>query len=122
MTKALRDVFVVDAVRTPVGRHGGALAGVRPDDLAAIVIRELVRRVGGAVNPVSGIFTTHNGTATNGLDFEGQTNTVSFRPRSVARRPCASTARLAIVSGLVSRASTLNWKPCRCIAWGMLAW
>ncbi len=46
MTKALRDVFVVDAVRTPVGRHGGALAGVRPDDLAAIVIRELVRRVG----------------------------------------------------------------------------
>jgi 3-oxoadipyl-CoA thiolase len=46
MTKALRDVFVVDAVRTPVGRHGGALAEVRPDDLAAVVIRELVRRVG----------------------------------------------------------------------------
>jgi 3-oxoadipyl-CoA thiolase len=46
MTKALRDVFVVDAVRTPVGRHGGALASVRPDDLAALVIRELVRRTG----------------------------------------------------------------------------
>src|SRR5882724_9296739 len=44
MTKALRDVFVVDAVRTPIGRHGGALAEVRPDDLAALVIRELVRR------------------------------------------------------------------------------
>jgi 3-oxoadipyl-CoA thiolase len=42
----LRDVFVVDAVRTPVGRHGGALAEVRPDDLGAIVLRELVRRTG----------------------------------------------------------------------------
>jgi 3-oxoadipyl-CoA thiolase len=46
MTKALRDVFVVDAVRTPIGRHGGALAQVRPDDLGALVIRELVRRTG----------------------------------------------------------------------------
>jgi acetyl-CoA acetyltransferase family protein len=38
------DVFVLDAVRTPIGRHGGALAGIRPDDLAATVIAELVRR------------------------------------------------------------------------------
>jgi 3-oxoadipyl-CoA thiolase len=45
-TRALRDVFVVDAVRTPIGRHGGALAEVRPDDLGAVVIRELVRRTG----------------------------------------------------------------------------
>ena len=39
-----RDVFVVDAVRTPVGRLGGALAGVRPDDLAAVVIKALLER------------------------------------------------------------------------------
>jgi 3-oxoadipyl-CoA thiolase len=45
-TKAVRDVYVVDAVRTPIGRHGGALAEVRPDDLGALVIRELVRRTG----------------------------------------------------------------------------
>jgi acetyl-CoA acetyltransferase len=38
------DVFILDAVRTPIGRHGGALAGVRPDDLAAAVIAELVQR------------------------------------------------------------------------------
>ncbi|HVD14322.1 MAG TPA: thiolase family protein [Actinomycetota bacterium] len=38
------DVFVLDTVRTPVGRHGGALAGVRPDDLAAHVVRELLAR------------------------------------------------------------------------------
>jgi 3-oxoadipyl-CoA thiolase len=46
MTRSLRDVFVMDAVRTPIGRHGGALAEVRPDDLGALVIRELVRRTG----------------------------------------------------------------------------
>lgn len=38
------DVFIVDAVRTPVGRHGGALSSVRPDDLAATVVRSLVSR------------------------------------------------------------------------------
>ncbi len=35
---------IIDAVRTPVGRYGGALKDVRPDDLAALVIQELVRR------------------------------------------------------------------------------
>ena len=40
----MSDVFVLDAVRTPIGRYGGALAGVRPDDLAAHVVRSLVAR------------------------------------------------------------------------------
>jgi acetyl-CoA acetyltransferase family protein len=38
--------FVYDAVRTPFGRAGGALSGVRPDDLAAIVLRASVERTG----------------------------------------------------------------------------
>ena len=42
MSKAV----ILSAVRTPVGRHGGALAGVRPDDLAATVIAEAVDRAG----------------------------------------------------------------------------
>jgi 3-oxoadipyl-CoA thiolase len=42
----MREAVVVEAVRTPVGRHGGALAAVRPDDLAALVIREVVARAG----------------------------------------------------------------------------
>jgi acetyl-CoA C-acetyltransferase len=37
---------ILSAVRTPVGRYGGALAGVRPDDLAALVVREAVGRAG----------------------------------------------------------------------------
>ncbi|WP_103504464.1 thiolase family protein [Streptomyces sp. SM14] len=40
----LREVYIVDAVRTPVGKYGGALSGVRPDDLAAHVLRSLVDR------------------------------------------------------------------------------
>ncbi|MBX5475596.1 MAG: acetyl-CoA C-acyltransferase [Clostridia bacterium] len=40
------DVVVVDAVRTPVGRHRGALADVRPDDLAALVLKAAVQRTG----------------------------------------------------------------------------
>jgi acetyl-CoA acyltransferase len=38
------DVFVLDAVRTPVGKYAGALAGVRPDDLAAAAVRGLLSR------------------------------------------------------------------------------
>ncbi|MEV0524141.1 thiolase family protein [Streptomyces sp. NPDC050439] len=40
----MRDVYIVDAVRTPVGKYNGALAGVRPDDLGAHAIRELLAR------------------------------------------------------------------------------
>ena len=40
----MRDAVIVDAVRTPVGRHGGVLASVRPDDLAAVPIKALLER------------------------------------------------------------------------------
>jgi 3-oxoadipyl-CoA thiolase len=41
-----RETWIIDAVRTPIGRYGGALGSVRPDDLAAIVIRAIVARTG----------------------------------------------------------------------------
>ena len=44
--RPLREAWIVEAVRTPVGRYGGALAGVRPDDLAAIVLEAVVARSG----------------------------------------------------------------------------
>src|SRR5690242_7805867 len=40
----MKDAFIEVAVRTPVGKHGGSLAGVRPDDLAAIPIKAVVER------------------------------------------------------------------------------
>lgn len=42
----MEDVVIIDAIRTPVGALGGSLAAVRPDDLAALVIRSLVERTG----------------------------------------------------------------------------
>ncbi len=42
----MREALIIDAVRTPVGRHGGILKDVRPDDMAALVIGEIVRRTG----------------------------------------------------------------------------
>jgi 3-oxoadipyl-CoA thiolase len=45
-TRTLREAWIVDAVRTPIGRYGGALASVRPDDLAALVVRAVVDRSG----------------------------------------------------------------------------
>jgi acetyl-CoA acyltransferase len=42
----MSDALIVDAVRTPFGRHGGGLAPVRPDDLAALVLREVLERTG----------------------------------------------------------------------------
>jgi 3-oxoadipyl-CoA thiolase len=41
-----RIAYLVGGVRTPIGRYGGVLAGVRPDDLAALVVREAVTRAG----------------------------------------------------------------------------
>ena len=46
LDRPLRDPWVVEAVRTPIGRYGGALASVRPDDLAAAVLRAVVDRAG----------------------------------------------------------------------------
>jgi len=43
-SRAVTDAYVLDAVRTPFGRYGGALAGVRPDDLAAHVVQALLAR------------------------------------------------------------------------------
>lgn len=42
----LHEAWIVEAVRTPIGRHGGALSGVRPDDLAALALGALMERSG----------------------------------------------------------------------------
>ena len=46
LRRPLRDAWVIEAVRTPIGRYGGAFAAVRPDDLAAAAIRAVVERSG----------------------------------------------------------------------------
>jgi 3-oxoadipyl-CoA thiolase len=46
----MRNVYIIDAVRTPIGKYGGALSSVRPDDLLAHVIKELLSR-NRSINP-----------------------------------------------------------------------
>jgi 3-oxoadipyl-CoA thiolase len=51
-----REVWVIDAVRTPIGRVGGRLANVRPDDLAAIAVRAIVERTGIAPAEIDDVY------------------------------------------------------------------
>ncbi len=51
-----REVWVVDAARTPIGRFGGALASVRPDDLAALAVRAIVERTGIAPEAIGDVY------------------------------------------------------------------
>jgi 3-oxoadipyl-CoA thiolase len=50
------EAFICDYVRTPIGRFGGALASLRADDLAALPIRELVRRHPGLADKIDEVF------------------------------------------------------------------
>jgi acetyl-CoA acetyltransferase len=40
----MTDAVIIDAIRTPVGALGGVLSSVRPDDLAALVIKTIIQR------------------------------------------------------------------------------
>ncbi|MCS7194857.1 MAG: acetyl-CoA C-acyltransferase [Meiothermus sp.] len=50
------EAYILDAVRTPVGKHGGALASVRPDDLAAIPLKALLERTGLPASDVEDVY------------------------------------------------------------------
>ena len=51
----MREAWIIDAVRTPIGRHGGTLAPVRPDDLAATTIQALLDRTGFPASEVADV-------------------------------------------------------------------
>ncbi len=68
----VNEAYIVEAVRTPVGRHGGALAPVRPDDLGAVVLERLMERSGVPASEVEDV-------------YFGCTNGVGEDSRNVAR-------------------------------------
>src|ERR1700693_4485236 len=53
---AVSRAVVLAAVRTPIGRYGGALSGLRPDDLAALAIREAVARARAPVDQIEDVY------------------------------------------------------------------
>ena len=40
----MKNAYIIDAIRTPIGKYGGALSTIRPDDLAAHVMKTIVDR------------------------------------------------------------------------------
>jgi acetyl-CoA acyltransferase len=52
----MSEAWIIDAVRTPMGRYGGMLAGVRPDDLGAVVLRALLERTGVPASDVEDVY------------------------------------------------------------------
>jgi 3-oxoadipyl-CoA thiolase len=53
---SIAEAWIVGAVRTPIGRHGGALASVRPDDLGAVALRAIVERTGVPAGEVEDVY------------------------------------------------------------------
>jgi acetyl-CoA acetyltransferase family protein len=97
-----RETYIVDAVRTPTGRYGGALAGVRPDDLAARVVGELTKRSPGLdperIDDV--IFGNANGAGEENRDVARMATLLAGLPTSVpgatVNRLCGSGMEAAV--------------------------
>ncbi len=81
----MREAVIVDAVRTPVGKYGGALKDVRPDDLAALVISELVKRNNLDPNVIEDVvFGNANGAGEENRNVARMALLLAGLPRSVA--------------------------------------
>jgi acetyl-CoA acetyltransferase family protein len=99
------EVLILDTVRTPVGRHGGALAGTRPDDLAAHVLRELLAR-NPALDPAAVddvVFGNGNGAGEENRDVARMAALLAGLPTSVpgvtVNRLCGSGLEAVIQAG-----------------------
>jgi acetyl-CoA acetyltransferase family protein len=97
------ETFIYDAVRTPFGRYGGALSGVRPDDLGALVIRELLARHE-SLDPAQVdeiVFGNANGAGEDNRNVARMAGLLAGLPTSVpgvtVNRLCGSSLEAAIV-------------------------
>ena len=85
----MRDVFICDAVRTPIGRFGGSLAKVRADDLAAAPIKALMER-----NPKADWGALYDPAVLGGADGPPVAALVSYEDIYVERRFSEATAAM----------------------------
>ena len=100
----MAEAVILSAVRTPIGRYGGALSDVRPDDLAARVIKEAVQRAGVPPAEIEDV-------------YFGAANQAGEDNRNVARRDLgddmlhdlSEVLRASIAAGLESREEALSY-------------
>ncbi|MBT1001093.1 thiolase family protein [Paenarthrobacter sp. DKR-5] len=100
----MKQAYLYDAVRTPFGRLGGALAGTRPDDLAALVVKEQVARVP-ALDPQQideVVFGNANGAGEENRNVARMASLLAGLPTSVpgttVNRLCGSSLDAAIIA------------------------
>jgi 3-oxoadipyl-CoA thiolase len=108
MFSAMTDAWIVDALRTPIGRHGGVLSGVRPDDLAARVIAALVERAGVPPDLVDDVYLgCTNGVGEDSRNVARMASLLAGLPHSVpgvtVNRLCASGLDAVIGAGRAAR-------------------
>lgn len=100
----MTDAYVYDAVRTPFGKFGGALAGIRPDDLAAHIVRASVARMPeldpGAIDEV--VFGNANGAGEENRNVARMASLLADLPVSVpgttVNRLCGSSLDAAMIA------------------------
>ncbi|HMT28459.1 MAG TPA: 3-oxoadipyl-CoA thiolase [Bacteroidia bacterium] len=99
----MENAYIIDGVRTPVGSFGGSLATVRPDDLAALVIKELMRRNpgvdGSKINEI--IFGCANQAGEDNRNVTRMAGLLSGLPHTIP----AETINLLCASGMASVAN-----------------
>jgi acetyl-CoA acyltransferase len=79
------EVWIVGAVRTPIGRHGGALSSVRPDDLGAVALKALMERTGVPPGEVEDVyFGCANGAGEDNRDVARMSLLLAGFPETVA--------------------------------------
>jgi len=83
----MTDAYIYDGIRTPFGRHGGVLATLRPDDMLALVIREIVARSGIDGHLIEDI-------------IAGNTNQAGEDSRDVARNAALISGLPTVVAGI----------------------
>jgi acetyl-CoA acetyltransferase len=102
----MSEAFIYEAVRTPFGRFGGALSGVRPDDLAAHALRALLDRAGVGDGAVLDdvILGNANGAGEDNRDVARMAVLLAGLPTSVSRRRSRRRGRSAA-------ATCRSWSP-----------
>ena len=107
---------ILSAVRTPIGRYGGALSGVRPDDLAAIAVRAAVDRAGVDPAQVEDVYLgCANQAGEDNRDVARMAVLLAGLPQSVAgvtmNRLCASGLAARSEERRVGKECRSRWSP-----------